>query len=170
MQESIQAALTVSKLYAKSFQVSDDFFEQHDIHIHLPEGATPKDGPSAGIGMCTAILSALSQQPINAKIAMTGEITLRGKVLAIGGLKEKLLAAVRAQVQKVLIPKDNQKDLQDIPQEVKQALNIVIVETIEEVLFHCFEQFPMHIHSDATKANTRTQSVTRPTSEEVVCV
>lgn len=134
MQESIQAAFTVVRSRAAGFGVAPEFFEKHDLHIHLPEGATPKDGPSAGIGLVTAMVSVVTGINVRACVAMTGEITLRGKVLAIGGLKEKLLAAHRGGIETVVIPKENEKDLRDIPDKIKQKLNIVPVEWIDEVL------------------------------------
>jgi ATP-dependent Lon protease len=114
--------------------IPDDVFQTRDIHIHVPEGATPKDGPSAGIGMCTAIISALTKIPVRANVAMTGEITLRGEVLPIGGLKEKLLAAHRGGITTVIIPKENEKDLVEIPDNIKQNLIIKPVRWIDEVL------------------------------------
>ena len=134
MQESIQAATTVVRSRAADWGIADDFMQTHDLHIHVPEGATPKDGPSAGVGMCTALLSAITAIPVKANVAMTGEITLRGEVLAIGGLKEKLLAAHRGGIKTVLIPKDNVKDLREIPENVKKGLNIIPVQWINEVL------------------------------------
>lgn len=134
MQESIQAAMTVVRSRSEDFQIKDDYFEKHDVHVHVPEGATPKDGPSAGIGMCTALVSILTGIPVKSDVAMTGEITLRGAVLPIGGLKEKLLAAHRGQIKHVIIPDENKKDLEDIPDNVKEALTIYPVETIDEVL------------------------------------
>jgi len=134
MGESITAALTVVRSRAKSLGISVDFHEKQDIHIHVPEGATPKDGPSAGIGMCTALVSALTQIPVRAEVAMTGEITLRGQVLAIGGLKEKLLAAHRGGIKTVIIPEENQRDLKEIPDNIKQDLQIKPVKWIDEVL------------------------------------
>ncbi|WP_407919671.1 endopeptidase La [Cysteiniphilum halobium] len=134
MQESIHAALTVVRTMAKDYGLDDDFYEKHDFHIHVPEGATPKDGPSAGIAMCTAVLSSLTAIPVRKDVAMTGEITLRGDVLPIGGLKEKLLAALRGGITTVLIPFENKKDLQEIPQNVKDGLEIIAVKRIEEVL------------------------------------
>ena len=134
MQESIQAALTVVRSRAQGFGVADDFIEKHDLHIHVPEGATPKDGPSAGVGMATALVSVMTGIPVRADIAMTGEITLRGKVLAIGGLKEKLLAAHRGGIKTVLIPKENEKDLREIPENIQEHLEIIPVEWIDEVL------------------------------------
>ena len=134
MQESIQAALTVARSRAASLGIPEDFHEKSDLHIHVPEGATPKDGPSAGIGMCTAIVSALTGIPVRADVAMTGEITLRGQVLPIGGLKEKLLAAHRGGIQTVLIPEENEKDLVDIPKNIKASLEIRPVRWIDQVL------------------------------------
>ncbi len=134
MKESIQAAMTVVRSRAKALGLNDDFYEKVDAHIHVPEGATPKDGPSAGIGMCTALVSALTGIPVRADVAMTGEITLRGEVLPIGGLKEKLLAAHRGGIQTVIIPADNERDLVDIPKNIKQNLDIRPVQWIDEVL------------------------------------
>ncbi len=134
MQESITAALSVVRSRAESLGIADDFYEKTDIHVHVPEGATPKDGPSAGIGMTLAIVSALTNIPVRADVAMTGEITLRGEVLPIGGLKEKLLAALRGGIKHVLIPKDNVKDLEEIPKNVKEGLEIHPVQWIDEVL------------------------------------
>ena len=134
MKESIAAAMTVVRSRAEVFGIEDDAFQNKDIHVHVPEGATPKDGPSAGIGMCTAIMSALTKIPVKASVAMTGEITLRGEVLAIGGLKEKLLAAHRGGISTVIIPKDNEKDLAEIPENIKQNLEIKPVRWIDEVL------------------------------------
>jgi ATP-dependent Lon protease len=119
---------------AKSLGIAADFHEKHDTHIHMPEGATPKDGPSAGVGMCTALVSALTKIPVRADVAMTGEITLRGQVLAIGGLKEKLLAAHRGGIKTVIIPEENVRDLKEIPDNIKQDLQIKPVKWIDEVL------------------------------------
>jgi ATP-dependent Lon protease len=134
MQESIQAAMTVVRSRALSLGIPKDFYEKNDVHVHVPEGATPKDGPSAGIGMCTALVSALTRIPVRADVAMTGEITLRGEVLPIGGLKEKLLAAHRAGIHTVIIPEENRRDLKEIPKNIKQGLEIKPVKWIEEVL------------------------------------
>ncbi|HEY8160494.1 MAG TPA: endopeptidase La [Methylobacter sp.] len=134
MKESIEAAMTVVRSRSKIFGIDSELFQKNDIHIHVPEGATPKDGPSAGIGMCTAIISALTKIPVRASVAMTGEITLRGQVLPIGGLKEKLLAAHRGGITTVLIPAENEKDLADIPENIKQNLEIKPVHWIDEVL------------------------------------
>jgi len=134
MQESIQAALSVVRARAERFGIEPDFHQKHDIHIHVPEGATPKDGPSAGIAMCTALVSALTRVPVRSEVAMTGEITLRGRVLPIGGLKEKLLAAHRGGIELVIIPDENEKDLADIPKNITASLTIKPVRWIDEVL------------------------------------
>lgn len=134
MKESIEAAITVVRARADSLGIKEEAFQQQDLHIHVPEGATPKDGPSAGIGMCTAVISALTGVPVRAEVAMTGEITLRGEVLPIGGLKEKLLAAHRGAIKTVIIPQENEKDLIEIPDNVKQNLTIKPVRWIDQVL------------------------------------
>jgi len=134
MQESIQAALSVVRARAERFGIDADFHQKHDIHIHVPEGATPKDGPSAGIAMCTALVSALTKVPVRSEVAMTGEITLRGRVLPIGGLKEKLLAAHRGGIELVVIPEENEKDLAEIPKNITASLAIRPVRWIDEVL------------------------------------
>ena len=140
MQESVQAANAYVRARAVDFGIEPPLFERRDIHIHVPEGAVPKDGPSAGVGMITCIVSVLTQNPIREDVAMTGEITLRGRVLPIGGLKEKLLAALRGGVKTVIIPKDNEKDLADIPDNVKKGLEIFPVATVDEVLQHALTQ------------------------------
>ena len=142
MQESIQAALSVVRSRSIALGISEDFYQKNDIHIHLPEGATPKDGPSAGIGICVAMVSVLTSIPVRAAVAMTGEITLRGEVLPIGGLKEKLLAAHRGGIKKVLIPEDNVKDLAEIPDNIKNRLNIHPVKWIDQVLDLALERKP----------------------------
>jgi ATP-dependent Lon protease len=142
MQESIQAALTVVRNRSGKLGVPEDFYQKNDIHIHLPEGATPKDGPSAGIGICTAMVSMLTGIPVRADVAMTGEITLRGEVLVIGGLKEKLLAAHRGGIKTVLIPEENVKDLTEIPDNIKNRLEIVPVKWIDKVLEIALERQP----------------------------
>ncbi len=134
MQESIQAAMTVVRSRAESLGIDPEFHQKTDIHIHVPEGATPKDGPSAGVAMCTALVSALTQVPVRSAVAMTGEITLRGEVLPIGGLKEKLLAAHRGGIEMVIIPRENERDLIEIPRNIKQNLDIRPVRWIDEVL------------------------------------
>lgn len=134
MLESIKTAMTVVRSRAEKLRINDDFHEKRDIHVHVPEGATPKDGPSAGIGMCTALVSSLTGNPVKSDVAMTGEITLRGEVLMIGGLKEKLLAAHRGGIKTVIIPKGNARDLEEIPENVKSDLAIHPVQWIDEVL------------------------------------
>ena len=143
MKESIEAAMTVVRSRSAVLGIDNDVFQNNDIHIHVPEGATPKDGPSAGIGMCTAIISALTKIPVRANVAMTGEITLRGEVLPIGGLKEKLLAAHRGGITTVLIPADNEKDLIEIPENIKQNLDIRPVHWIDEVLSVALQYMPI---------------------------
>lgn len=143
MQESIQAALSVVRNRAKTLGIADDFYQKTDIHIHLPEGATPKDGPSAGIAICTAIVSILTGIPVRADVAMTGEITLRGEVLPIGGLKEKLLAAHRGGIKHVLIPEENVKDLTEIPDNIKSKLEIHPVKWIDQVIDFALESKPV---------------------------
>src|SRR5215468_2616018 len=142
MQESIKAAISVVRARAKRLGIAEDFYQNLDLHIHLPEGATPKDGPSAGISIATAITSVLTGIPVRCDVAMTGEITLRGEVLPIGGLKEKLLAAHRGGIKSVLIPQENVKDLQEIPDEVKSAIEIVPVQWFDEVLDRALERKP----------------------------
>ena len=142
MQESIQAVLSVVRARSRSLGVKEDFYQKNDIHIHLPEGATPKDGPSAGIGIATAMVSVLTGIPVRADVAMTGEITLRGEVLPIGGLKEKLLAAHRGSIKKVLIPEENVKDLAEIPDNIKNRLEITPVQWIDKVLEIALERRP----------------------------
>jgi ATP-dependent Lon protease len=134
MQESIQAAKSFVRSRSLPLGIKSETFDKVDIHIHVPEGATPKDGPSAGVAMVTSIVSTLTKIPVRASVAMTGEITLRGRVLPIGGLKEKLLAAMRGGLKTVLIPKENEKDLPEIPENVKKALQIIPVATVDEVL------------------------------------
>jgi ATP-dependent Lon protease len=142
MQESIQAAMTVVRSRADSIGLEADYHQKIDVHVHVPEGATPKDGPSAGTGMCTALVSALTKIPVHANVAMTGEITLRGEVLPIGGLKEKLLAAQRGGIETVLIPSENEKDLAEIPENIKEKLDIRPVKWIDEVLEIALERSP----------------------------
>ena len=153
MQESIQAAMTVVRTRSKQYGIPLDFYQKQDVHIHVPEGATPKDGPSAGIGMCTAVLSAITSIPVRSDLAMTGEITLRGEVLPVGGLKEKLLAAHRGGVKFVLIPHENEKDLAEIPKNVKAGLEIKPVRWIDEVFAFALERLPEPIDEAADEAN-----------------
>ncbi|NOI80447.1 endopeptidase La [Vibrio tubiashii] len=151
MQESIQAAMTVVRSRAEKLGINSDFYEKRDIHVHVPEGATPKDGPSAGIAMCTALVSSLTGNPVKAEVAMTGEITLRGEVLPIGGLKEKLLAAHRGGIKTVLIPKDNERDLEEIPDNVIADLKVIPVQWIDEVLKVALEKEPSGVEFAAVK-------------------
>ena len=134
MKESAQTGISYIRSVSEKYDIPKKFFETHDIHIHIPEGAVPKDGPSAGITMATAMLSAITKKKVRADVAMTGEITLRGRVLAIGGLKEKLLAAKNAGIATVIVPKKNEKDLEEISPEIKKGLEILYAETMEEVL------------------------------------
>jgi len=157
MQESIHAAMTVVRSRAKLFGLADDFYEKNDFHIHVPEGATPKDGPSAGVGMCTALVSVITQIPVRADVAMTGEITLRGGVLPIGGLKEKLLAAHRGGIKHVIIPEENRKDLAEIPDNVLRKLTIHPVKTIEQVLQIALQRSPL-VHQTLTVPPVTEQS------------
>jgi len=158
MQESIQAALSVVRKRARSLGIDGDFYQKSDIHIHLPEGAIPKDGPSAGVAICTALVSVLTGIPVRCDVAMTGEITLRGEVLAIGGLKEKLLAAVRGGITTALIPEENVKDLAEIPENIKNSIEILPVKWIDQVLKHALERVPEPLPDvEEQKAPTVTQ-------------
>lgn len=143
MQESARAAMSFVRTRAAEFGIGRDFHRKMDLHIHIPEGAIPKDGPSAGITMATTIVSALTRIPVRNDVAMTGEITLRGKVLPIGGVKEKLLAAHRAGIKNVILPKDNEKDLQDIPSDILEMISVNLVETMDEVLQFALERLPV---------------------------
>ena len=160
MLESIQAAMTVVRSRSEAMDIPVDFHEAHDIHIHVPEGATPKDGPSAGIAMCTAMVSAFTGTPVKADVAMTGEITLRGQVLAIGGLKEKLLAAHRGGIKTVIIPEENEKDLKEIPSNIKDDLKIMPVRWIDEVLDLALAQIPVR-----GKSKNQSQSGKKPNDD-----
>ena len=148
MKELISAAASYVRSRALAFGVEPPMFDRRDIHVHVPEGATPKDGPSAGIAMATAIVSVITGIPVRRDIAMTGEVTLRGRVLPIGGLKEKLLAALRGGIKKVLIPEENAKDLVDIPMSVKNGLEIVPVSRMDQVLEHALIRLPEPIEWD----------------------
>ena len=165
MKESIEAAVTVVRSRAAVLGIDTAVFQNSDIHIHVPEGATPKDGPSAGIGMCTAIVSALTKIPVKSSVAMTGEITLRGQVLAIGGLKEKLLAAHRGGITTVIIPAENEKDLAEIPENVKQNLTIKTVKWIDEVLEVALQYMPNPLVINESK-----EAVTNKTEPSVVTI
>jgi ATP-dependent Lon protease len=152
MKESVEAARTVVRSRSRLLGIKDEVFEKKDLHIHVPDGATPKDGPSAGAAMTTAMVSAMTGIPVRADVAMTGEITLRGEVTAIGGLKEKLLAALRGGIKTVLIPEDNVKDLQDIPGNVKNGLEIVPVKWIDQVLEVALEAKPTPLSDEEVAA------------------
>ena len=165
MQESIQAATTVVRSRAQALGIEEDFYQKYDIHVHVPEGATPKDGPSAGVGMCTTLVSALTGIPVRADVAMTGEITLRGEVLPIGGLKEKLLAAHRGGITTVLIPEDNRKDLAEIPKNVKDKLDIRPVKWIDQVLEMALQHPPVPLDDDqADKTEVKEKAKTAKTA------
>jgi ATP-dependent Lon protease len=157
MQESIQAALTVVRSRAEKLGIAKHFFEKHDIHIHVPEGATPKDGPSAGISMCTALVSVLTGLPVRADCAMTGEITLRGEVLPVGGIKEKLLAAHRGGIKSVIIPSENVKDLKEIPDNIKKDLDVKPVRWIDEVFTYALKGYPAKL--PVKKSKTKIKSL-----------
>ncbi len=154
MKESIEAARTVVRSRAAVLGIENNFFDRHDLHVHVPEGATPKDGPSAGIGMCTALVSAITNIPVKANVAMTGEITLRGEVLPIGGLKEKLLAAHRGGITTVLIPDENTKDLEEIPLNIKNKLKIIPVKWIDQVFEYALFTQPEPLSKDSAKSAT----------------
>ncbi len=152
MKESVEAARTVVRSRARRLGIKDEVFEKRDVHVHVPDGATPKDGPSAGAAMTTALVSALTGIPVKADVAMTGEITLRGEVTAIGGLKEKLLAALRGGIKTVMIPEDNVKDLQDIPANAKDNLEIIPVRWIDQVLKVALESEPQALPDEEPAA------------------
>ncbi|MEM8816567.1 MAG: endopeptidase La [Pseudomonadota bacterium] len=168
MTESIQAAMTVVRSRAPLLGIDDSFHQKLDVHIHVPEGATPKDGPSAGVGMCTALVSALTDIPVKADVAMTGEITLRGEVLPIGGLKEKLLAAHRGGIDKVLIPLENEKDLAEIPKNIKDKLTIVPVKWIDDVLQHALSHMPIPTESGKAAGDESKSGKDEAKADEVV--
>ena len=142
MQESAKAAITCIRERAEELGLRSDFYGKTDVHIHIPEGAVPKDGPSAGISLLTAVASALTGIPVRAGLAMTGEITLRGRVLPIGGLREKLLAAVRADIKTVLVPEKNRKDIMEVPKDITDALHIIYVKDVDEVLRNALVRMP----------------------------
>jgi ATP-dependent Lon protease len=142
MKESVQAAHSYIRAHSEILNITPDFFQEHEIHVHVPAGAIPKDGPSAGVAMTTALVSVISRIPVKKDVAMTGEVTLRGKVLPIGGLKEKILAAVRSQMKTVIIPFQNKKDLEDVPPEILKKIKIVPVQEVDEVLRLALEKYP----------------------------
>jgi ATP-dependent Lon protease len=165
MKESASAALSVVRARAERLGIDIEFLQKHDVHVHVPDGATPKDGPSAGIAMATALVSMFTRIPVKADVAMTGEITLRGKVTAIGGLKEKLLAALRGGIKKVLIPEENAKDLADIPENVKSGLEIVPVSRVGEVLRHALTRMPEPIEwTEPVEQPAKTDKIEEPAS------
>ena len=168
MQESIQAAMTVVRARSATLGIDPAFYQKYDIHIHVPEGATPKDGPSAGIGMCTALVSVLTSIPVRADVAMTGEITLRGEVLPIGGLKEKLLAALRGGMRMVLIPTENKRDLTEIPENIKKNLEIHPVKWIEEVIELALQHMPTLKKTDESEEATDSKEENPKTEEETM--
>ena len=168
MKESVEAARTVVRSRSRRLGIKDETFEKKDIHIHVPDGATPKDGPSAGAAMTTAFVSALTGIPVRGDVAMTGEITLRGEVTAIGGLKEKLLAALRGGIKTVLIPEENAKDLQDIPENVKNGLEIVPVRWIDKVLEIALERMPTPLSDDEPMVVAASADVAVPTAEPAI--
>ncbi len=166
MQESIQAAFTVVRSRAESLGIDPDFYQSRDMHIHVPEGATPKDGPSAGVGMCTAMVSALTNIEVRSDVAMTGEITLRGEVLPIGGLKEKLLAAHRGGIKTVLIPEDNTKDLADIPKNIQSQLTIVPVRWIDQVIDAALQRQPIPLDEAKLSAGKENIEKAKPNAPD----
>jgi len=169
MQESIKTAVSVIRSRARNYGVDPRFYQQQDVHIHVPEGATPKDGPSAGVGMCTALLSSLCGVPVRAEVAMTGEITLRGEVLPIGGLKEKLLAAHRGGIKTIIFPIDNEKDLEEIPANIKEGLNLRPVKWIDEVFEIALEHVPTPlIDTEEEKSADTTKVIEKPAIDAVV--
>jgi ATP-dependent Lon protease len=165
MQESIQAALTVVRSRSDKLGIPANFYEKFDVHIHVPDGATPKDGPSAGVGMCTAMISVFTGIPVRSDTAMTGEITLHGQVTKIGGLKEKLLAAKRGGIKRVIIPEDNSADLREIPSQITHALEILPVRWVDEAISHALTSEPKPIKKrrsskSLTKSKTSTSRAT----------
>ncbi len=166
MQESIQAATTVVRSRSQMLGIPANYHENHDVHIHVPEGATPKDGPSAGVAMCTALVSVLTSIPVRSDVAMTGEITLRGEVLPIGGLKEKLLAARRGGIKTVIIPKENERDLKEVPANIKEHLNIRPVKWIDEVLALALESMPEPLSDEDFLAESITAAADKERDEK----
>ena len=152
MKESAKTGISYIRSIAPKYHIDAEYFKEHDFHIHIPEGAVPKDGPSAGITMATAVLSAITETPVNCKVAMTGEITLRGRVLPIGGLKEKLLAAKTAGITTVLVPRENERDVEEISKEIKDGMEICYMDTMEDVLAKAFVAAPK-----STKRQTRSK-------------
>jgi ATP-dependent Lon protease len=156
MKESAMTGISYIRSIAPRYNIPPEFFKENDFHIHIPEGAVPKDGPSAGITMATAVLSAITKTPVRAKVAMTGEITLRGRALAIGGLKEKLLAAKTAGIKTVLVPKQNEKDVAEIASEIKSGMEIIFVESMDDVIEQAFSEKVKPLKAKATRRKTKT--------------
>ncbi|MDE5825216.1 MAG: endopeptidase La, partial [Lachnospiraceae bacterium] len=163
MKESARTGISYIRSIAPLYKIDPEFFKENDFHLHIPEGAVPKDGPSAGITMATAVLSAITDTPVKAKVAMTGEITLRGRVLPIGGLKEKLLAAKTAGITTVLVPKENEKDVAEISNEIKSGMEICFVSSMDEVIPLAFAQ---EIKFKRTKSGNKKKSVTGDQQEK----
>jgi ATP-dependent Lon protease len=156
MQESARAALSYVRANARALGIKDDYFAKHDIHLHVPAGATPKDGPSAGVTMATALASLITLRPVRSDVGMTGEITLRGQVLPIGGLKEKTLAAHRAGLKTIIIPQRNEKDLDDVPEEVRKEMKFILADRVEDVLGAALEK-PAKKRRVAARPDGRTE-------------
>ena len=168
MKESVQAATSYVRSRAVEFGIEPPLFERKDIHVHVPEGATPKDGPSAGAAIAISMISVLTGIPVRCDVAMTGEISLRGRIMPIGGLKEKLLAASRGGIKKVLIPIENKKDLKDVDEEIKNDIEIVLVTHLDDVIEHALESKPAPIKWDEAEFIKNTQNNGRTSHENIV--
>ena len=168
MKESVQAATSYVRSRAVEFGIEPPLFERKDIHVHVPEGATPKDGPSAGAAIAISMISVLTSIPVRCDVAMTGEISLRGRIMPIGGLKEKLLAASRGGIKKVLIPIDNKKDLKDVDEEIKSNIEIVLVTHLDDVIEHALEYKPSPIKWDEAEFLKNTQNNGSTSHENIV--
>ena len=168
MQESARIAVSYARSVAKEYGISTDFYQKKDLHIHAPEGAVPKDGPSAGITMATALVSALTGIPVRADVAMTGEITLHGKVMPIGGLREKSMAAYKANIRTVIIPEENQADLEEIDEVVKNAVQFIPVRSLSEVFEIALEKPTKKTKSGSTKTKTKKKKHSQNSDEQVV--
>jgi ATP-dependent Lon protease len=168
MQESAHAALSFVRSRAEHLKLDQSFFEKSDIHLHIPAGAQPKDGPSAGVTMATALVSLISGRPVRADVGMTGEITLRGQVLPVGGIKEKVLAAHRAGLKTVILPKRNESDLEDLPEEVRKSMKFIFVETVDEVLKAALESDKRHKNSSKPKdVNGKKEKLGEPNAKSI---
>jgi ATP-dependent Lon protease len=165
MQESGKAAFSYARSRAVELGIDEDFYRRTDVHIHVPSGQIPKDGPSAGITMATALISALTRRPVHRNVAMTGEVTLRGKVLPVGGIKEKMLAAHRAGIKTVILPQENKRDLEDIPAHVQEDLKFRFVDTMDEVLSLALHERPRRETAGAAKGTPSGQDATRPVAQ-----